>query len=69
MRDFRLAQQMFAHLGIQQIRLLTNNPEKVQTLQAAGIQVVERVPLQVGEHQENEQYLRTKATKLGHLLK
>ena len=68
-RDFRLAQQMFAHLGIQQIRLLTNNPEKVQTLQAAGIQVVERVPLQVGEHQENEQYLRTKAAKLGHLLK
>lgn len=68
-RDFRLAQQMFAHLGIQQIRLLTNNPEKVQTLQAAGIQVVERVPLQVGEHQENAQYLRTKAAKLGHLLK
>ena len=68
-RDFRLAQQMFSHLGIQKIRLLTNNPEKVQTLQAADIQVVERVPLQVGLNQENEQYLRTKAVKLGHLLK
>ena len=66
-RDFRLAQQMFEHLGIRHIRLLTNNPDKVATLQAAGIQVVERVPLQVGVHQENQHYLNTKAAKLGHL--
>ncbi len=67
-RDFRLAQQMFEYLGVGKIRLLTNNPEKVSVLQAAGIEVAERVPLQVGENAENERYLHTKAEKLGHML-
>ncbi|WP_405030349.1 GTP cyclohydrolase II [Neisseria leonii] len=67
-RDFRLAQEIFAYLGVQSVRLLTNNPDKVAVLQAAGINVAERVPLQVGEHAENARYLHTKAEKLGHLL-
>lgn len=66
-RDFRLAQQIFAHLGIKGVRLLTNNPDKVRTLREAGINVAERVPLHVGENTENERYLQTKAEKLGHL--
>ena len=66
-RDFRLAQQIFAHLGIKGVRLLTNNPDKVSTLREAGIDVAERVPLHVGENAENERYLQTKAEKLGHL--
>ena len=66
-RDFRLAQQIFAHLGIKGVRLLTNNPDKVRTLREAGIDVAERVPLHVGENAENEHYLQTKAEKLGHL--
>ena len=67
-RDFTLAQAMLQHFGVKQVRLLTNNPEKVETLRLNGIDVVERVPLQVGENIENEHYLQTKANKLGHFL-
>ena len=67
-RDFTLAQSMFKHFGVSQVCLLTNNPEKVDTLRTNGINVVERVPLHVGENIENEHYLQTKASKLGHLL-
>lgn len=67
-RDFRLAQSMFEQLGVHSVRLLTNNPEKVATLQQAGIQISERIPLKVGQNLENQNYLHTKAAKLGHLL-
>ncbi|MDO4226970.1 GTP cyclohydrolase II [Neisseria sp.] len=65
-RDFTLAKHIFEHLGVKEVKLLTNNPEKVQVLADAGIRVAERVPLQVGENLENERYLNTKAEKLGH---
>ncbi|WP_373699279.1 GTP cyclohydrolase II [Neisseria dentiae] len=65
-RDFTLAKHIFEHLGVKEVKLLTNNPEKVQVLADAGIKVAERVPLQVGENLENERYLHTKAEKLGH---
>ncbi|OSI17893.1 GTP cyclohydrolase II [Neisseria dumasiana] len=65
-RDFRLAKYIFDHLGVKEVALLTNNPEKVQVLGDAGIKIVERVPLQVGENAENEHYLNIKAQKLGH---
>ena len=67
-RDFSLAKHIYDHLGVHEIKLLTNNPEKVSTLQQAGISIVERIPLQVGENSENERYLHTKADKLGHLI-
>lgn len=67
-RDFSLAKHIYDHLGVHVIKLLTNNPEKVSTLQQAGISIVERIPLQVGENSENERYLHTKAEKLGHFL-
>ena len=53
-RDFSLAKHIYDHLGVHEIKLLTNNPEKVSTLQQAGISIVERIPLQVGENSENE---------------
>lgn len=65
-RDFTLARDVFAHLGVKSVRLLTNNPDKLAVLENAGIHIVERVPLHVGENVENEQYLNTKAEKLGH---
>lgn len=65
-RDFTLAKHIFDYLGVKEVKLLTNNPEKVQVLADAGIKVAERVPLQVGENIENERYLHTKAQKLGH---
>jgi GTP cyclohydrolase II len=67
-RDFSLAKHIYDHLGVHEIKLLTNNPEKISTLQQAGISIVERIPLQVGENSENERYLHTKAEKLGHFL-
>ncbi|HFC6389911.1 TPA: GTP cyclohydrolase II [Neisseria lactamica] len=67
-RDFCLAQYIYEYLGIRSVKLLTNNPEKIQTLKDAGINVVERIPLHVGENLENEHYLQTKADKLGHLM-
>ena len=67
-RDFSLAKHIYDHLGVHEIKLLTNNPEKVSTLQQAGISIVERIPLQVGENSENERYLHAKAEKLGHFL-
>jgi GTP cyclohydrolase II len=67
-RDFRLGAELLRRLGFAQVRLLTNNPAKVAMLQAGGITVTERVPLQVGHTAENAAYLATKAAKSGHLL-
>jgi GTP cyclohydrolase II len=67
-RDFTLCADMFKLLGVDSVRLLTNNPKKVEILTEAGINITERVPLIVGRNPENERYLSTKAAKMGHLL-
>lgn len=67
-RDYKVAAAMFAALGVEQIRLLTNNPAKLQSLHDAGIQVIERVPHQVAASPHNKHYLATKTQKFGHLL-
>ena len=67
-RDFRIAAELLGQLGITQVRLLTNNPAKVSTLADHGIDVVERLPLQVGRTPQNAHYLSVKALKSGHLL-
>ena len=59
---------MFELLGVKKVRLMTNNPEKVETMKKAGINVVERVPLNVGENRYNTKYLDTKAKKMGHYI-
>ena len=66
MRDYSMCRDMLGHLGIAQLRLMTNNPRKVDALRALGIDVLERVPLQVGRNPHNEGYLDTKRAKLGH---
>ena len=63
---FRLAKDILDHLGVKDIKLLTNNPQKVGVLVAAGINVVERLPIVVGLNPENSHYLNVKAEKLGH---
>lgn len=68
LRDYSMCKDMLAHLGVREIRLMTNNPRKVDSLQALGIGVTERVPLQVGRNPHNEDYLDTKRAKLGHWL-
>ena len=67
-RDFRIGAEILRSMGFSQIRLMTNNPRKVEMLSACGLDVVERVPLKVGETAQNRAYLATKAAKSGHLL-
>lgn len=68
LRDYSMCKPMLAHLGIESIRLMTNNPRKVKAMESMGITVVERVPLHVGRNPHNEGYLSTKQQKLGHWL-
>ncbi|TCK01558.1 GTP cyclohydrolase II [Volucribacter psittacicida] len=67
-RNFSVCADIFELLGVKAVRLLTNNPEKIETMKQAGINVVERVPLNVGENRYNTQYLDTKAKKMGHFI-
>lgn len=67
-RDFRIGAGILKELGFAKIRLLTNNPAKVKMLEDTGLEVVERVPLNVGKTRHNAKYLATKARKSGHLL-
>jgi len=66
-RDFALPGQMLKALGVTRVRLLSNNPEKVEALQRAGVEVIERVPCEVQASPHAEEYLKTKKEKLGHL--
>jgi 3,4-dihydroxy 2-butanone 4-phosphate synthase/GTP cyclohydrolase II len=68
MRDYGIGAQILADLGVRQMRLMTNNPKKMVGLEGYGLYVVERVPLEIPACDENEAYLRTKCTKMGHLL-
>ena len=67
-REYGLAVQLLRELGLQRIRLMTNNPRKLDALTRDGIEVVERVPVESGRNPHNEAYLQAKATKLGHWL-
>ena len=66
-RDFTLPAEILKALGVTRVRLLSNNPEKVEALERAGIAVVERIPCEVPMSEHAEEYLKTKKAKLGHL--
>jgi len=68
MRDYGIGAQILADLGLHKIRLMTNNPRKIIGLEGYGIEVVERVAIETRPHQENIEYLKAKAKKMGHLL-
>ncbi|MCO7239416.1 MULTISPECIES: bifunctional 3,4-dihydroxy-2-butanone-4-phosphate synthase/GTP cyclohydrolase II [unclassified Aeromicrobium] len=65
-RDYAAGAQMLRDLGLRSVRLLTNNPDKATQLEAYGVKVAERVPIQIEPTPENIQYLRTKAERMGH---
>jgi len=67
-RDYGIGSQILYDLGVRKIRLLTNNPKKIYGLEGFGLEVVERVPINIPANKHNERYLRTKKNKLGHLL-
>jgi len=67
-RNYDLCVAIFRYFGINQVRLMSNNPQKLADLEAAGIHVVERIPIEIAPSESSENYLRTKKAKLGHLL-
>ena len=68
MRDYSAGAHILFDLGVRQVRLMTNNPDKVQALENYGLSVVERVPVEAPPRSANKAYLQTKRTKFGHLL-
>ena len=68
LRDYGIGAQILRDLGVSKIRLLTNNPKKVVGLHGYGLDIVERVPIEIPSTAINERYLKTKRDKLGHLI-
>lgn len=68
LRDYGIGAQILVDLGLSAVRLMTNNPKKIVGLEGYGLEVVERVPLEVEPNEHNQCYLRTKREKMGHLL-
>jgi GTP cyclohydrolase II len=68
LRSYRLPGAILQYLGVKAVRLLSNNPEKVEAVERAGVKVVERVPCLADVLETREAYLRTKKEKMGHLL-
>jgi len=69
LRNYGIGAQILLDLGIRKIRLLTNNPKKVVGIEGYGMEVVERVPIEVEACAENVHYLSTKRMKMGHMLR
>jgi 3,4-dihydroxy 2-butanone 4-phosphate synthase/GTP cyclohydrolase II len=68
LRDYGIGAQMLVDLGVRQMRMMTNNPKKIVGIEGYGIEVVERVPIEMNACEFNEDYLRTKKEKMGHML-
>ena len=67
-RDYTVAADILKDLGVFKLKLLTNNPLKIEALSQNGIDVVERIPIQVDHHEGNKGYLKTKKDDMGHFL-
>jgi 3,4-dihydroxy 2-butanone 4-phosphate synthase/GTP cyclohydrolase II len=69
LRDYGVGAQILVNLGLHQIKLITNNPRKIVGIEGYGLQVVERVAIEIQPRAANVKYLRTKKNKMGHILK
>ena len=67
-RDYGIGHQILRDLGLTKLRIMTNNPRKIYGLEGFGLEIVERVPLEIPPHEANRDYLRAKKDKLGHML-
>ncbi len=68
LRNYQMPADILTHFGVRQVRLLSNNPDKIAALERAGIVVTERIPCIVAPHESSQGYLQTKKQKMGHLL-
>jgi len=68
-RDYGLGAQIIRDLGLRQLRILTNNPKKVNRLEVYGVRIVEQLPIEVPPNEHNLRYLTAKKQKMGHKLK
>lgn len=68
LRDYGIGAQILKDLGVQKIRLLTNNPKKIVGLEGYSLEITERVPIEICPNENNQRYLQTKRKKLGHFL-
>jgi 3,4-dihydroxy 2-butanone 4-phosphate synthase / GTP cyclohydrolase II len=68
LRDYGTGAEILADLGVKKLKLLTNNPKKISGIEGFGLELVERIPIQIMNHTRNLKYLKTKKEKLGHIL-
>lgn len=68
LRDYGIGAQILVDLGVRKMRLMTNNPKKIKGLEGYGLEVIERVPIEIPSKAENRHYLQTKKEKMGHML-
>ena len=68
-RDYGVGAQIIRDLGLRQLRILTNNPKKVNRLEVYGMKIVEQLPIEIPPTEHNRDYLRTKRDKMGHKLR
>jgi 3,4-dihydroxy 2-butanone 4-phosphate synthase/GTP cyclohydrolase II len=67
MREYGIGAQILKDLGLKKLRIMTNNPKKLSCLSGYGLEIVERVPIEVSLNKHNEKYLKTKKEKFGHI--
>tara|TARA_Y100000310_G_scaffold345481_1_gene465491 strand:- start:3191 stop:3787 length:597 start_codon:yes stop_codon:yes gene_type:complete len=67
-RDYSTGCKILADLGVHKMKVLTNNPKKIEGMNSLGLEIVERIPLLATENKDNKEYLKTKKEKLGHFL-
>src|SRR5579884_3196911 len=68
LRNYKMPADILQYFGVRQVRLLSNNPDKIAALERGGIEVLERIPCIVAPHESSQGYLQTKKQKMGHLL-
>ncbi len=66
-RNYDMLADVFEHMGVSQVKLMTNNPDKIKSIESQGVNVVDRIPIKVGANTHNQNYLQTKQDKFLHL--